>query len=99
MKDYKDLSNAEREELFDMLPSEMSEEQKVQYCQFVQDRYKVSDYFEEHLMIERLEFMLRCHADINAEHISPEEKATLRVLFNMLDTCSDTLYRLFREMY
>lgn len=99
MMNYNELSKAEREELLDMLPDEMSEEQKVQYCQFVQDRYKVSDYFEEHLMLQRLEFMLRCHAEINKENLSPEEKATLRVLFNLLDTCTDTLYRLFYEMY
>ena len=99
MRNFTELTKAEREELFDMLPHEMSEEQKVQYCQFVQDRYKVSDYFEEHQMIERLEFMLRCHAEINKENLSPEEKATLRVLFDLLDTCSGTLYRLFYDMY
>lgn len=95
MKNFNELTQSEQAEILDMLPYEMNEEQKVQFCQHVQDLYKVSDYYEESKMIERLSYMLQCYKDINKEHISPEERETLFVLCQMLDLCSNTLYRLF----
>ena len=97
MKNFTELTKNEQQDILDMLPHEMNEEQKVQFCQFVQDRYNVSDYFEEYQMLERLSYMLKCHRDINKDCMDPAEKEILFLVCQQLELCSMTLYRLFHK--
>lgn len=97
IKKFDELTTAEKKELLDMLPCEMTDDQRVQFAEYFQQRYNLEDltYLDESELLERLSHQLMNYLILNKEYMDAEEKQTLRMVCQMLNICYEALYHLY----
>lgn len=94
MKNYNELSYEEQKELRDLLACEMTEEQKIQFCQYMTETYQLDDYQDNADLFSRLAEFFLCAPALNDSTTSEERL----LLYTATDMCR-ALAHLFTRMY